>query len=61
MSILTILVLICLMVFAFWANNNYAPQPLRQIINVVLVILVVLWVLAVVGVLPLPSLNTTIR
>jgi RsiW-degrading membrane proteinase PrsW (M82 family) len=52
MDLLTLIVVACIICFAFWANNRYAPVPLRMIINIALVIIVFLGALSLIGVLP---------
>lgn len=54
MSLLGLIVVVCLFVIGFWANNTYAPTspPVRMIINIVLVVMLVVIILGVVGFLP---------
>ena len=51
MSIITLIVVVCLIVLAFWGNNTYiSPGILRIIINIVLIILVLVMILDLMGI-----------
>jgi hypothetical protein len=51
MSLITIIVAICLIVLAFYANNTWVSPPiLRIIVNVILIIVVLIVLFSVLGI-----------
>ena len=52
MDILTLIVIACIIIFAYWANNKYSPAPLKTIVNVVLIVIIILGVLSLFGLVP---------
>lgn len=44
MTFLGLFLVLILIAFALWANNSYAPDPLKLIVNVLLIVLLVVWV-----------------
>jgi len=51
MSLISIIVAICLIALAFYANNTWVTPPiLRIIVNVVLIIIVIVVLLSVLGI-----------
>jgi len=51
MSLIAIIVAICLIGLAFWANNTYVSPPiLRIIVNVILIIVVLIVLFSVLGI-----------
>jgi hypothetical protein len=59
MSILTLIIILCVIAFGFWANNTYVnPGILRTIVNIILIIVTLVIILSVAGIGG--SLNTRI-
>ncbi len=53
MTILTLIIVICLIVLCFWAVNTYVSPPIiKTILNVVLVIICIGFLLHVIGWMP---------
>ena len=54
MSILSLLIILIVIGFAFWANNSYvSPGILRTIINIILILVTLGVVFSLVGWMPL--------
>ena len=51
MDILTFIIILLVIAFAFYANNTWVEAPFRMIFNVVLMLVVIIIVLHVSGVL----------
>jgi hypothetical protein len=52
MDLITLLVILAVICFAFYANNKWVEMPFRLIVNLVLIIVTVVIVLKVSGVVP---------
>jgi hypothetical protein len=57
MSLLTIVLVLCVVVLALWLLNTYVPlpQPVRTIVSLLVVVAVLVWLLDAAGVIHLST------